>query len=98
MNVALTHVCACSIEQEADGQDETIIPLDYEKEGQIVDDQLHEILVAGLPQGVRLTAIMDCCHSGSVLDLPYTVGLTHMQLHFTSEIARLELLTFLGAA
>jgi len=60
--------------QEVDGQDETIIPIDYEKAGQIVDDDLHEILVAGLPKGVRLTAIMDCCHSGSVFDLPYTVS------------------------
>ena len=60
-------------QQEPDGQDETIIPIDYEKSGQIVDDDLHEILVAGLPEGVRLTAIMDCCHSGSVFDLPFTV-------------------------
>jgi hypothetical protein len=59
---------------EADGMDETIIPVDYEKAGQIVDDELHAILVAGLPEGVRLTAIMDCCHSGSVFDLPYTYG------------------------
>lgn len=47
--------------------------MDFEKAGPIVDDEIHEILVAGLPQGVRLTAIMDCCHSGSVFDLPYTV-------------------------
>lgn len=52
-----------------DGQDETIIPIDYEKAGQIVDDDIHEILVAGLPKGVRLTAIMDCCHSGSVFEI-----------------------------
>lgn len=57
---------------EADGQDETLIPVDYETAGQIVDDELHPILVQNLPPGVRLTAIMDCCHSGSVLDLPYT--------------------------
>ena len=59
---------------EPDGQDETLIPVDYEKNGVIVDDLIHEILVAGLPQGVRLTAIMDCCHSGSIFDLPYTVS------------------------
>jgi metacaspase-1 len=57
---------------EVDGQDETIVPVDYESAGQIVDDELYEILVAGLPVGVRLTAIMDCCHSGSVFDLPYS--------------------------
>ena len=57
---------------EVDGMDETLIPVDYETSGQIVDDDLHALLVAGLPAGVRLTAIMDCCHSGSVFDLPYT--------------------------
>ena len=43
---------------EVDGMDETLIPVDYEKAGVIVDDDIHAILVAGLPQGVRLTAIM----------------------------------------
>ena len=57
---------------EVDGCDETLIPVDYETNGVIVDDDIHAMLVAGLPQGVRLTAIMDCCHSGSVFDLPYT--------------------------
>ena len=57
---------------EMDGMDETLIPVDYKSAGHIVDDDLHALLVAGLPAGVRLTAVMDCCHSGSVLDLPYT--------------------------
>ena len=51
--------------------DETIIPVDYQKAGHIVDDEVHDVLVRGLPAGVRLTGIMDCCHSESILDLPY---------------------------
>jgi hypothetical protein len=57
---------------EVDGMDETLVPVDYKKSGMIVDDDLHALLVADLPAGVRLTAIMDCCHSGSVFDLPFT--------------------------
>ncbi|KAH7106380.1 Metacaspase-1 precursor [Auriculariales sp. MPI-PUGE-AT-0066] len=56
---------------EVDGFDETIYPVDFEKAGMIVDDELHRILVQSLPAGCRLTSIFDCCHSGSALDLPY---------------------------
>lgn len=56
---------------EDDGYDEVIYPLDHKQAGHIVDDELHEIVVRPLVAGVRLTAIFDSCHSGSVLDLPY---------------------------
>ncbi|KAI1412552.1 hypothetical protein F5Y13DRAFT_44114 [Hypoxylon sp. FL1857] len=56
---------------EEDGYDEVIYPVDYETAGHIVDDQLHHVVVKPLQAGVRLTAIFDSCHSGSVLDLPY---------------------------
>ncbi len=45
--------------------------MDYKKAGHIVDDELHYLVVKPLQAGVRLTAIFDSCHSGSVLDLPY---------------------------
>lgn len=60
---------------EADGCDETLIPVDYETVGIILDDDIHAELVASLPEGVRLTGVMDCCHSGSIFDLPYTYGM-----------------------
>ncbi|KAI0007465.1 caspase domain-containing protein [Xylariaceae sp. FL0662B] len=56
---------------EEDGYDEVIYPVDYKSAGHIVDDQLHHVVVKPLQAGVRLTAIFDSCHSGSVLDLPY---------------------------
>lgn len=56
---------------EADGYDEVIYPVDYESAGHITDDELHDFLIKPLPPGCRLTVIMDCCHSGSGLDLPY---------------------------
>mmetsp|Transcript_23494 Transcript_23494/g.54387 ORF Transcript_23494/g.54387 Transcript_23494/m.54387 type:complete len:542 (-) Transcript_23494:567-2192(-) len=58
---------------EEDGMDETIVPCDVDRVGQITDDQLHVMLVEPLPSGCRLTAVMDCCHSGTGLDLPFTL-------------------------
>jgi hypothetical protein len=56
---------------EEDGYDEVIYPADFKQAGHIVDDQIHDIVVRPLQAGVRLTAIFDSCHSGSVMDLPY---------------------------
>ena len=56
---------------EEDGYDETLIPVDYQRSGQIRDDVVFNELVAAMPAGVTMTCLMDCCHSGSVLDLPY---------------------------
>jgi hypothetical protein len=56
---------------EVDGRDECIYPVDFQQNGSIIDDIMHDILVKRLPQGCRLTAIFDSCHSGTVLDLPF---------------------------
>ncbi|KAJ3028776.1 Ca(2+)-dependent cysteine protease [Rhizophlyctis rosea] len=61
---------------EQDGTDETLVPLDYLTAGQMHDDELNALLVHPLPFGSRLTAIFDCCHSGSIMDLPYTYSVT----------------------
>jgi hypothetical protein len=60
---------------ERDGMNETILPTDFQSAGQIVDDELNERLVNHLPRGVRLHALLDACHSGTGLDLPYIVAL-----------------------
>jgi len=56
---------------EEDGYDETLCPIDYAHAGQIRDDDLLKHLVKPMKQGVLVTCLMDCCHSGTVLDLPY---------------------------
>ncbi|OLY77739.1 Metacaspase-1 [Smittium mucronatum] len=56
---------------ELDDHDETICPVDFEKNGQIIDEDMNAIMVRPLPPGARLTAVYDCCHSGTALDLPY---------------------------
>lgn len=58
---------------EADKMDETLVPVDYMEAGQIRDDDIFDWLVKKIPAGCHLTVIMDCCHSGSILDLPYTL-------------------------
>ncbi|CAD7970775.1 unnamed protein product [Amoebophrya sp. A120] len=57
---------------EEDGMNETILPCDFQRAGQISDDQMADIVVRPLPEGARLTCLMDSCHSGTGLDLPWT--------------------------
>lgn len=54
-----------------DGYDETLCPLDFESQGMIVDDEINATIVRPLPPRAKLHAIIDACHSGTVLDLPY---------------------------
>ncbi|WCJ36374.1 metacaspase 1 [Euphorbia peplus] len=56
---------------EVDGFDETLCPTDGETHGQIVDNEINATIVRPLPCGVKLHAIIDACHSGTVLDLPF---------------------------
>ncbi|KAL6759392.1 metacaspase type I [Haematococcus lacustris] len=56
---------------EEDFMDETILPSDHETAGQIVDDELNLLLVRPLLPGVNLHAVVDACHSGTVMDLAY---------------------------
>lgn len=41
------------------------------KLGMIVDDEINATIVRPLPPRVKLHAIIDACHSGTVLDLPF---------------------------
>lgn len=57
---------------EADGRDETICPLDYPINGDIIDDEIRGLLQCLKPHQ-HLTAVLDCCHSGSGFDLKWNV-------------------------
>jgi len=56
---------------EEDGQDESLVPVDFLKVGCLVDDEVRRQLVDPLPEGCNLRMILDCCHSGSGSDLKY---------------------------
>lgn len=62
---------------ETDGMDETIVPSDWSSPGSggggmVVDDEIYQAMIEPLPEGVRLTACFDACHSGTAADLPHT--------------------------
>ncbi|RWW74526.1 hypothetical protein BHE74_00017536 [Ensete ventricosum] len=61
---------------EMDGFDEALCPLDFESNGTIMDDEINDTLVRPLRRGVKLHALVDACHSGTVLDLPYLCRLS----------------------
>ncbi|VAH83884.1 unnamed protein product [Triticum turgidum subsp. durum] len=56
---------------ELDGMDEALCPVDSFQQGPILDDEINEAIVRPLVHGVKLHAIVDACHSATVLDLPY---------------------------
>jgi metacaspase-1 len=56
--------------EDRDGYDETLVPLDYETAGMIRDDDIYAAIVKPMAEGVHVVMINDCCHSGSICDLP----------------------------
>lgn len=56
---------------EADGLDEAMVPCDFKMAGLLTDDKLRTTIRFG--EGSSLMFFFDCCHSGTILDLPYTL-------------------------
>jgi hypothetical protein len=57
---------------EEDGKDEALIPSDFGAGGQaITDDIIFEIIRQMNPK-TQVVIVFDCCHSGTMADLPYT--------------------------
>jgi hypothetical protein len=56
---------------ETDGRDETLIPHDFQTAGEITDDWLFENLISKVPKDVTLWCFLDCCHSGTAIDLKH---------------------------
>jgi len=58
---------------EADGKDETLVPVDFNPNGLITDDWLFENVINAIPPEVKFFALIDACHSGTMFDLRYKV-------------------------
>ena len=69
---------------EADGMDETLVPLDYETNGMITDDELRGILCC-LRANQKLVMVLDCCHSGTGIDAPYTLYKSYVGSNYTMQ-------------
>lgn len=57
---------------EDDGRDECLVPIDYETNGMIIDDEIRGILCC-LNEDQKLTCVIDACHSGTSFDLRYNL-------------------------
>lgn len=55
---------------EDDGKDEVLVPLDYNRNGYVVDDLIHDI-ISRLNPKTRCIMVVDACHSSTMVDLPY---------------------------
>ena len=56
---------------EADHKDEALCPVDCNTNGMLRDDELFESFICILNHDVKLVMTTDCCHSGTIMDLPY---------------------------
>ncbi|KAK4401870.1 Metacaspase-3 [Sesamum angolense] len=87
---------------EVDGYDECLLPVDYETEGRILDDELNATIVRPLPTGATLHSIIDTCFSGTFVDLPnvcrmnregyykWRITVFHILLHTKVPVAELQ--------
>ncbi len=60
---------------EPDGLDEIICPIDIDWREKIIRDDQMKAILSKVPNGVNLTVVLDCCHSGDGLDLGATMAL-----------------------
>lgn len=58
---------------EISGKDSCIYPISNGKIETISDDEIKTYLINKLPQGCKCFVVLDCCHSGTALDLRYTI-------------------------
>ncbi|KAJ7466889.1 peptidase C14, caspase domain-containing protein [Mycena latifolia] len=65
-----TQVDSPRSESEEDAKDECLVPLDGE-EMMITGNELEDALIKPLPGGAHLVAVLDSCHSGSLLGLQH---------------------------
>ena len=66
---------------EEDFKSEVICPSDYSTNGVITDEWIQNNFVKGLEKTTKMFVLMDCCNSGSNLNLPYRLKLGEVFTH-----------------
>lgn len=66
---------------ERDGKDEAMCAVD----GLITDDDLHSFFLARLPKECDVFLLTDCCHSGTLLDMQYSIDLNGQLRHVSNK-------------
>merc|ERR1712096_316234 len=58
---------------ESDGADEALVPAFWNRKasGLVKDDWIYSDMICKLPANCELFGLTDCCHSGTIFDLPY---------------------------
>jgi len=57
-------------DNSVEGRSECIVPIDFDKNGLIIDDDLNSFISRVNPK-TKIRALFDCCYSGSTIDLQY---------------------------
>lgn len=60
---------------ESNGYDEVLCPIDFLHNGYIIDDYIKKEFIDKLNYNVSCVCLMDCCHSGTIMDLKYNYKL-----------------------
>lgn len=60
---------------EKDNRDECLVPIDYKKSGIILDDTINDFLKNYMTNNIKLTMLVDACHSGTICDLKYNLNI-----------------------
>ncbi|CAO2163651.1 unnamed protein product [Urochloa humidicola] len=68
-----------------DGYGDALCPVDFERSGTIIDQEIGETMVQPLGIGVKLHAIVDTSHGCAILNLPYRCQLPKTRRHWRWE-------------
>jgi len=75
---------------ETDGQDEVICPVDFETKGFIPDDWFRNQFLKKLNQNTKVRILMDCCHSGTIMDLKYKFDINNKYIENNDKLYQLD--------